>query len=393
MLTGEEVVLITDSDNKSIIILSHDKMEYAFEGLYGGFVFKYGDKFADDDEAVNYIKSSKAYFVDVKTFSVSEDEEEYAKKVVMQLPEDVKNEFLVDGEFIRGTTKYIKIEKVQYEYVEVDPVIIKRNSAKKYIIIDFRPKTDGRKHNAEVIRVKLYFDGSGRHPLGSAAIRKIKEFKLKYPNNEIIQKYMYAQQLHYKASVLMLKLVTKAPSISEFLGIQGNPKESKDEDVDIEDILKELEGDVDIFEVSEKQKHKEKKEDTTAVEQQLPKIPSEEELRKIFMNYVKKQGLVPTKLIVFNLPTEYLGSKTKYRKNGEGWEEIKILKIDPAKFRTLRKRFYDVLHKVAFKTLSGWVLRDGANLDDLNEVIKELNELADVSRRIYIIETYMPVTS
>ena len=107
--------------------------------------------------------------------------------------------------------------------------------------------------------------------------------------------------------------------------------------------------------------------------------------------YLRTKGLVPVKLVTFDLPTEYKGAKTTYEKDESGKvREVKVFSVDPTKYRSLRRKFYYVLERSAFKTTAGWVLTSRANLKELNNIISELNKLAGTYRNIWIIETYMP---
>jgi hypothetical protein len=119
-----------------------------------------------------------------------------------------------------------------------------------------------------------------------------------------------------------------------------------------------------------------------------------EELREIiekrFDEWARRQGLEKVRLIVFKIPTEYMGSKTVYEETPEGIVEKKILKIDPSKARSLRKKFYDVLHRNAYKIYDMWALRSDANLDEINKVAEEINRTFGVERSVTIVDTYMP---
>jgi KaiC/GvpD/RAD55 family RecA-like ATPase len=119
-----------------------------------------------------------------------------------------------------------------------------------------------------------------------------------------------------------------------------------------------------------------------------------EELREIiekrFDEWARRQGLEKVRLIVFKIPTEYMGSKTVYEETPEGIVEKKILKIDPSKARSLRKKFYDVLHRNAYKIYDMWALRSDADLDEINKVAEEINRTFGVERSVTIVDTYMP---
>lgn len=107
--------------------------------------------------------------------------------------------------------------------------------------------------------------------------------------------------------------------------------------------------------------------------------------------YLESRGLVPVRLVTFDLPTEYRGARTEYDKTEDGRvREVKVFSVDPTRYRSLRRKFYAVLERCAFKTTAGWVLRGDADVSELNKVISELNKLAGESRNVWVIEAYMP---
>jgi polyhydroxyalkanoate synthesis regulator phasin len=140
----------------------------------------------------------------------------------------------------------------------------------------------------------------------------------------------------------------------------------------------------------------------TAVASQAPAVSEDfeklrrevEELREIiekrFDEWARRQGLEKVRLIVFKIPTEYMGSKTVYEETPEGIVEKKILRIDPSKARSLRKKFYDVLHRNAYKIYDMWALRSDADLNEINKVAEEINRTFGVERSVTIVDTYMP---
>jgi hypothetical protein len=136
------------------------------------------------------------------------------------------------------------------------------------------------------------------------------------------------------------------------------------------------------------------------IDEEYEKLKREvEELREIverrFDEWARRQGLVKLKLVVFKLPTEYLGSVTMYAKTEDGRiVESKVLKTNPSIARSLRKKFYDVLHEVAFKIYDMWALRHDADVKKLDEIMSVINEtFKDVlagERAITLVDVYFP---
>jgi cell division protein FtsB len=136
------------------------------------------------------------------------------------------------------------------------------------------------------------------------------------------------------------------------------------------------------------------------IEEEYEKLKREvEELREIvekrFDEWARKQGLVKLKLVVFRLPTEYLGSKTEYQKTSDGRIiESKILSVNPSVARSLRAKFYDVLHEIAFKIYDMWALRHDADLKKLDEIMSVINEafksVLAGERAVTLVDVYFP---
>jgi len=106
-----------------------------------------------------------------------------------------------------------------------------------------------------------------------------------------------------------------------------------------------------------------------------------------------ERGYVRRNLIVFDLPSEYRKSRVVYRREGKAIIEERHLSTDPRQYRSLRKKFYNILHKIAYRTPAGWIMVDNPDkkhLEELNKIIGEFNKLAGTSRTVWIYETYLP---
>ena len=108
-------------------------------------------------------------------------------------------------------------------------------------------------------------------------------------------------------------------------------------------------------------------------------------------DWLRKKGLIGVKAVAFTLPSEGLGSKTSISKEGGKIVETRILNKNYSKIRTLRREFYNYLHKVAFKADGYWYIigDDPKAVDGLNKVVRELNTLVGTRRKIYIMPTYV----
>jgi hypothetical protein len=118
---------------------------------------------------------------------------------------------------------------------------------------------------------------------------------------------------------------------------------------------------------------------------------------------VAPPGYVKAKIIDFDLPTEYLGGRTttvlEEAEDGEGKRAVTVEKkeVRIPQLRTLRRKFYKVLEKLAFKASGLWVLMHDVSEDELkelNEVMAEINSILArrglPARTVNIIEAYLP---
>ena len=206
-LTPEEIVFKTNSDSKSLIFVMVDKLVYVGKGAYGGYVLKPRDlglEGLDENLVLQIIGSARAFYV-VPEVERLKDLGEYAEIVqryLNVLPEKVRREF----ENPTG------VELITYKYVEVDARI--KKCTENYAVLDFEPKPNGLKLTAKALRLCIHYQGSFRHPESTTAGRLVKEWKLEFPENEIIQKNVYARDFTgYKGrgSTIYLKIVLEAP--------------------------------------------------------------------------------------------------------------------------------------------------------------------------------------
>ena len=175
MLTPEEIIFKTNSDSKSIIIITPNNIYYAFEGSYGGYVVK--PPIPEEE-----LKNARAFFVEPKIDDASlDDVRDAVSRYLEGLPEEVRKKFEDSG----------KAEIIRYRFVEVELKVAKSND--RYMLLDFEPKPKGLKLEAEAIRLKIHYQGSAKYPESTTATKIVREWKLKYPDNEIMQKYVYAK--------------------------------------------------------------------------------------------------------------------------------------------------------------------------------------------------------
>jgi hypothetical protein len=115
-------------------------------------------------------------------------------------------------------------------------------------------------------------------------------------------------------------------------------------------------------------------------------------------------GYVKARIIDFNLPTEYIGGRTAtvLEEVEDGGEKrtvtVEKKEVRIPELRALRRRFYKVLERMAFKASSGlWVLMHDVTEDELRELNDVMAEINDIlakhgipARSINMIEAYLP---
>jgi len=359
-LKPEDVVFRTNSDSKSLILIMKDgSVVYVSPGRYGGYV---------TSRNVDPADILVAYYVEPSISVVKDyaDREEIKKIIEDRL--GLQTDAATD---VASTFEGAMIEEITYRYHEVEAVVKKQ--ADRYTVLDIAPKISGRKLAAKAVRIVKHFRGSAKHLMSNYAREVHSSLIFKYPELKDIVYYKTYTGYKGRGSDLILKIVTETP----------------------EDLIPKPVSSTKTREVAVVSD--EKKSVIEELEKLAEELEEEEEESKVevtkedILKYLETKGLMPVKLVTFDLPTEYKGAKTEYEKTQDGKViEKKTFSVDPTIYRTLRRKFYALLERMAFKTTAGWVLTSRADLKELNKVIAELNKLAGTSRNIWIIETYMP---
>jgi hypothetical protein len=115
-------------------------------------------------------------------------------------------------------------------------------------------------------------------------------------------------------------------------------------------------------------------------------------------------GYVKVKVLDFDLPTEYIGGRTStsLEEDGEREEKRTILverkEVKILQLRSLRRKFYKILNRIAFKASGMWILVHDVKpeeLEELNNVMKEVSEVLakhgiPMTRSIELVDAYLP---
>jgi hypothetical protein len=388
---ARELVFKTNTEADSILIIVGNKILYASKGQYGGWIVK--------EPLSNVEKALWCYNREVRRIDDFSELERYPE--VRAFIEKLK----------QYNIEMPSAEEVTYYYHPVKVEI--KKTTDRYTVIDIVP--EDAVITAKAIRLKWLRHYSRKGNCTGTLCDEKKKEKL-----ELVAKSMgvevYDAPVGKRSFEMRAKFVVDYSQVEKYLSespktgeeiAEKSTKEPGVEELRVEELEKELQ------ELSETAKVIKIEPPTAVATQQVqpqraPHYADEEyeklkreveELREIvekrFDEWARRQGLVKLKLVVFRLPTEYLGSKTIYTKTEDGRiVESKVLRVNPTVARSLRKKFYDVLHETAFKIYDMWALRHDADVKKLDEVIGAINEafkgLLVGERAITLVDAYFP---
>jgi len=205
---AREIVFKSNSDAPSILILlGGGRIVQAGEGQYGGYLLRPASLgLKSEEEVQELIAEARAFYVEPsierldKVDYLPQDLKKTVEEWLAKLPSDVAEEF----------RRYGEADLVTYTFSEVKPVVEKITES--YIVLDPQPLPGGVKAVGRALRLYIYYAGSRRHPLDHAAKETVKRWKLKYPENEVLQKYVYARAVSARSSTIYFKIVVDAPA-------------------------------------------------------------------------------------------------------------------------------------------------------------------------------------
>jgi hypothetical protein len=387
MSVAKEVVLRTPTESDAIMIVLGNRVLYASRGQYGGWIIK---ESIPELDLKTKAKVLWCYNREVREVEAESVQYEEVRKFMEKLDE--------------YKLPKPKVREVRYFYHPAKVVVKKLTD--KYVVIDIVPEDVVVTATAVHLYWSRHYTRSGYCTGYLCDAQDQDRVKLL---GKMMNVLVYDVEVARRDYELRVKFAVDYAEVEKYLGLQATtapatPQVEETEEVEVEELerkLKEVESERSIEIISPVQTVQ-----TTATQQavkcdeEYEKLAREvEELREIvekrFDDWARRQGLVKMKLVVFTLPTEYLGSRTKYSKDESGKiVESKVLSIDPARARTLRKKFYEVLHAVAYRIHDMWALRHDAELSLLNEVVRDINEefknLLVGNRTVELVDAYFP---
>ena len=396
MSIAKELVYKTNSEADSILVATtNGKILYASKGQYGGWIIK--EPLNDTD--AERVKALWCYNREIREIRDLSELEKYAE--IRAFLEKVRQYGI----------EMPSIEEITYFYHPVKLEIKKMTN--RYTVVNITPEDTT--IIAKAIRLKWTRHYSRKGNCSGKLCNEKDQQKLELIG-KMLNVEIYTTPTGHRSYATMAKFVIDCSQVERYLlselpkaGEETAEKSTKEpgiEELKVEELEKELQElrEPEVIEIKPAESTavtaQQVQPQRTCTDEEYEKLKREvEELREIVENkfdeWARKQGLVKLKLVVFRLPTEYLGSKTEYRKTSDGRIiESKILSVNPSVARSLRKRFYDVLHETAFKIYDMWALRHDADLKKLDEIMSVINEafknVLAGERAVTLVDVYFP---
>jgi len=373
---NKQIVFRTNSDSKSIVFISKSPSAsskspiiYASAGRYGGYILKLSDLFPDQnisnvsvDDVKRVLEEYKVYFVEPRIEVIDKykiDREQFLRQnniydLFMQLPDEMKKMLIENVD---------SIEDITYSYTEIDYEVKKVSEG--YIVLDLKPKQNPQRLYGKALRFSYIIPGSRRHPRGHLGQRIVDELRFKYPENDVIQSYLYStSKRDDRDAVIYLKIPVDVPN---FFEIEKEEVE-EEEPTAVEPEEESKPEEIPPIEIKPKLRLRlrlpEEVEERVEVKEEKPSKPEKSELVKIY-------------LLSMRLPSKYLVQKVYYEKN----KEIREFNDVSGKLETIRREAYSMITRAfayveeygTWIAVSDDAVKEAYNVSEY--VIKRLKEL------------------
>jgi hypothetical protein len=357
-----DVVYKTPSEFDSILIVTPSGIQYASEGQYGGWIVKGKLSSSEDAIALWCYEQEQKVVMDARTL-----DNEVVKRFMEEL---AKHGFNFDY-----AVNVPKARVIRYKYRPVDITVTKATD--RYTVIDVTP-AGGDVIEAEATHIYWPYHISRKgHCSGFcsetsrekiilvAKMLGLEAYRAEAGGRDYEVRVKIVSDYSQVASYLRSKLAPEPAVVTPATAEAGLPP------------LPELPGEAAEVEVG-----------GGVAATAIPATPP---------------GYVKAKVVDFDLPTEYIGGRTATAyeevEDGGGKRTVTVEKkeVRIPQLRSLRRRFYKVLERMAFKASGLWVLMHDVSEDELkelNEVMAEINEVLArhglPARTVNIIEAYLP---
>jgi hypothetical protein len=360
---AKEVVYKTPSESDSILILTSSGVQYASKGQYGGWIVK--DKLSSSEDAV-------ALWCFEQEWKEVGDARTLDNSTVKRFVEELANHGF-DFDYV---TNVPKARIIRYKYKPVNVVV--KKATDRYTVIDMVPAGD-MVIEAESIHVYWPYHISRRGHCSGFCSENMREKTVLVAKMLGLEAYR-AEAGGSRDYEIRVKLVTDYRQVAGYLRSKLAPLAPEPATVT-----------------------------PATAEAGLPPLPelpgesAEVEVRGEVAAVATPPGYVKARIVDFDLPTEYIGGRTatvfEEVEDGETKRSVTVEKkeVRIPQLRSLRRKFYKVLERIAFKASGLWVLMHDVTEDELgelNDVMAEINSILAKhgmpARSINMVEAYLP---
>jgi hypothetical protein len=363
------LVYKTPSESDSILIVSPAGVSYASKGQYGGWIIK--DKLSSSEGAI-------ALWCFKQEWNDADHARALDNEVVKQFMEELaKHGF--DFDYVVNDPK---ARIVRYKYKPVNITIKKVTD--RYTVIDMVPAPDDAVIEAESIHVYWPYHISRRGHCSGFCSENMREKVVLVAKMLGLEAYR-AEGGGSRDYEVRVKIISDYSQVAQYLRSKLAPPAPEPAD------------------------------DTPAVAEAglppLPELPPGEAAEvevggetATTTTPATPPGYVKARIVSFDLPTEYIGGRTStsLEEDGEREEKRTILverkEVKILQLRSLRRKFYKILNRIAFKASGMWILMHDVKpeeLEELNSVMKEVSEVLarhgmPMSRSVELVDAYLP---
>ena len=358
---ARELVYRTPSEFDSILLLTKSGVQYASRGQYGGWVVR--GQLTESD----IIAALWCYKQDWNTVGDASNVEDPNVKRFL--------EELTKHGFDFSLASYVpKARVISYEYKPVEVRVVKATD--RYTVIDITPVGGNTVIEARATHVYWFYHISRRGHCSGFCSENAREKVFLVAKMLGLEAYRAEAEHGSRSYEIRVKFVTDYSQVADYIRSKLAPEPEPAVAETGLPPLPELPGEATEVEVG------------GGVATTVPPAPP---------------GYVKVRIVDFDLPTEYIGGRTttvlEEVEEGEVRRSVTVEKkeVRIPQLRSLRRKFYKVLERIAFKASGLWVLMHDVAEDELKELDKVMEEINGVlakhglpARTVNIVEAYLP---
>jgi hypothetical protein len=359
-----EIVYKTPSEFDSILLLTKSGVQYASKGQYGGWVVR--GQLAESD----IIVALWCYKREWNSIDAHNVEDPSVKRFLEEL---AKHGF--DFDYVSHVPN---ARVISYKYKPVEVRVTKATD--RYTVIDITPVGDNAVIEARATHVYWFYHISRRGHCSGFCSENAREKVFLVAKMLGLEAYRAEAEHGSRNYEIRVKFITDYSQVADYIKSRLAPAPEPA-------VIA----------------------TTGASLPPLPELPKEAEEVAVgggvatATQATTPPGYVKARIIDFNLPTEYIGGRTaivfEEVEDGEEKRTVTVEKkeVRIPELRALRRKFYKVLERMAFKASGLWVLMHDVAEDELKELNKVMEEINEVlakhglpARTVNIVEAYLP---